>query len=412
LVVGVVIEWLDDFYGDESLRSDLMDAFLPAFSGYVSEAVGPVAGPFVQALAEAYVQHHLDSSRIQLQEVLKGADDPLQALSERFAECEEKRPTKVARNELVRSANAAQVEQMRSRGVTRKVWVASGGSCPYCTGLDGRVVGIEETFFTEGDEYSPEGAESPMTFSSSIGHPPVHQGCDCSIAESFETSVVPQDELTQEERNQEVWFVADVEFDGIPAGQPHPDVEPSGYGLKRGAAEREAQIRARDWGYNKPPELLALEGNMSEARAAWQFGWQDSSTAPYSSLAQRILSEERGISGAIWSNGQPVFEPSDAMRGLVDDIYQNTQQRLTEDSYKLYRGVKTEDAAGNVLESWTTDPAIARRFDGYAVYEAEVPKDRIFMDLSNDPDYGSEEEMIVMGGGDLLLRVFELGQGG
>jgi hypothetical protein len=34
------------------------------------------------------------------------------------------------------------------------------------------------------------------------------------------------------------------------------------------------------------------------------------------------------------------------------------------------------------------------------------------MDRSNDPDYGSEEEMIVMGGGDLLLRVFELGQGG
>jgi hypothetical protein len=189
-----VIEWLDDFYGDPDLRDTLMESFLPAFSGYVSEAVGPVAAPFVQALAEAYVQHHLDSSRIQLQEVLKGADDPLAALSARFAEWEEKRPTKVARNELVRSANAAQVQQMRERGVTRKVWVASGGSCPYCAGLDGTVVGIEETFFTEGDEYAPEGAESPMTFTSSIGHPPVHQGCDCSIAEDTETTTVAVDE--------------------------------------------------------------------------------------------------------------------------------------------------------------------------------------------------------------------------
>jgi hypothetical protein len=189
-----VIQWLDDFYGDPELRSTLLESFLPAFSGYVSEAVGgPVASSFIQALAESYVDRHLGSSRAQLQEVLKD-DESLAALQARFDEWEEKRPTKVAKNELVRSANAAQVEQMRSRGVTRKVWVASGGSCPYCTGLDGRVVGIEETFFTEGDEYSPEGAESPMTFTSSIGHPPVHQGCDCSIAESFETSTVAVDE--------------------------------------------------------------------------------------------------------------------------------------------------------------------------------------------------------------------------
>jgi hypothetical protein len=185
-----VIQWLDEFYGDPELRSTLMESFLPAFSSYVSEAVGgPVASTFITALAESYVDRHLGSSRAQLQEVLKD-DESLAALQARFDEWEEKRPTKVAKNELVRSANAAQVEQMRSRGVTRKVWVASGGSCPYCTGLDGRVVGIEETFFGEGDEYAPEGAESPMTFSSSIGHPPVHQGCDCSISESLETTVV------------------------------------------------------------------------------------------------------------------------------------------------------------------------------------------------------------------------------
>jgi hypothetical protein len=83
---------------------------------------------------------------------------------------------------------------MKTRGVTRKVWVASGGSCPYCTGLDGRTVAIEEAFFTPDDEYSPEGAESPMTFTSSIGHPPVHQGCDCSISEETETTTVALDE--------------------------------------------------------------------------------------------------------------------------------------------------------------------------------------------------------------------------
>lgn len=182
-----MIQWLDEFYGDPELRSTLMESFLPAFSSYVSEAVGgPVAANFITALAESYVDRHLGSSRAQLQEVLKD-DESLAALQARFDEWEEKRPTKVAKNELVRSANAAQVQQMREKGVTRKVWVASGGSCPYCTGLDGRTVAIEEAFFTPDDEYNPEGAESPMTFTSSIGHPPVHQGCDCSIAEEIET---------------------------------------------------------------------------------------------------------------------------------------------------------------------------------------------------------------------------------
>jgi hypothetical protein len=189
-----VNEWLESFYKDPDLKRTLLEAFLPAFDGYVAEALGgPVPAEFVESLASSYVDRHLGSSLAQLQEVLKD-NESLEALQARFTEWEEKRPGKVARNELVRSANAAQVEQMKTRGVTRKVWVASGGSCPYCTGLDGRTVAIEEAFFTPDDEYSPEGAESPMTFTSSIGHPPVHQGCDCSISEETETTTVALDE--------------------------------------------------------------------------------------------------------------------------------------------------------------------------------------------------------------------------
>jgi hypothetical protein len=65
--------------------------------------------------------------------------------------------------------------------VQRKVWASSGGSCPYCTQLDGRTVEVEREFFTPDDSYQPEGAETPLTFTSSIGHPPIHQGCDCSV---------------------------------------------------------------------------------------------------------------------------------------------------------------------------------------------------------------------------------------
>jgi len=185
-----VIEWLDKFYASDDLRRTLEAAFGPAFASYAAEiwlASGGTGDPpleFVQALASSYVTHHLDSSRIQLTEVVQAAAPGavLDALSERFGEWAEKRPDKVAANETVRAANAIQLQQMQLVGAVRKVWVTNGGSCPYCRNLDGTVVGIEQPFFEPGDSFHPEGAETPLTFTGSIGHPPVHQGCNCSIA--------------------------------------------------------------------------------------------------------------------------------------------------------------------------------------------------------------------------------------
>jgi hypothetical protein len=81
----------------------------------------------------------------------------------------------------VRASNAIAVERMRAEGAVTKRWTSSGGSCPYCSSLDGTAVEIERPFFTESDSYHPEGAETPLTFTTTIGHPPIHQGCDCSV---------------------------------------------------------------------------------------------------------------------------------------------------------------------------------------------------------------------------------------
>jgi hypothetical protein len=183
-----VIQWLAEFYGDD-LRASLLASLGPLFARYadeVWEAEGGTGEPpaeFVTALVAAYADHHLNSSRIQLQEVISEAGDTpvIDVLRQRFTEWTETRPGKVAANETVRAANAIALERMRSEGVTRKVWRSSGGSCPYCTGLDGRTVEVEGAFFEPGDEFNPEGAERPLTFTSSIGHPPVHQGCVCSV---------------------------------------------------------------------------------------------------------------------------------------------------------------------------------------------------------------------------------------
>ncbi len=174
-------EWLEEFYASEEMTEGLRRSFVPLFAAYARTLVDEPDEAFVAGLAAAFIQHYLDSSRAQLQEVLAGADDPVAALTQRMDEWVEKRPGKVAMNETIRAANAVRLDAMRREGVTRKVWASSGGSCPFCSGLDGTTVEIERDFFTPDDTYQPEGADEPLTFSSSIGHPPIHQGCDCSI---------------------------------------------------------------------------------------------------------------------------------------------------------------------------------------------------------------------------------------
>ena len=174
-------EWLEEFYASGELTEGLRRSFIPLFAAYARTLVDDPDEAFVTALATSFVQHYLDSSRAQLQEVLANADDPLGALTQRMDEWAEKRPAKVAANETVRASNAIRLQQMQSQGVERKVWASSGGSCPYCTGLDGTTVEVTRDFFTPDDTYQPEGADTPLTFTSSIGHPPIHQGCDCSV---------------------------------------------------------------------------------------------------------------------------------------------------------------------------------------------------------------------------------------
>jgi len=184
-----VIEWLDGFYGD-ALRTSLLASLGPLFTRYardVWKAEGGSGEPpadFVQALVAAYADHHLNSSRIQLQEVVQKADPAamVDAIRQRLEEWSLTRPAKVAANETVRAANALAVERMRSAGVVTKVWATSGShTCPYCRKLDGTAVEITKSFFTPSDSFQPEGADTPLTFTTEIGHPPVHQGCVCSV---------------------------------------------------------------------------------------------------------------------------------------------------------------------------------------------------------------------------------------
>jgi hypothetical protein len=66
-------------------------------------------------------------------------------------------------------------------GVTILRWHSFGESCPYCTRLHGRTVGIQQNFIGAGEDFQPEGVDTPLTPKNDIRHPPAHKGCDCMI---------------------------------------------------------------------------------------------------------------------------------------------------------------------------------------------------------------------------------------
>lgn len=189
-------EWFESFYSSPQLRKLVTNSYGDVFTRYAADvwtAEGGTGQPpkaFVDGMIDDYTDHHLQSSRAQLQEVVSDLpSDPIEqgkAVRQRLDEWLIKRPDKVASNETVRFANAIAVEQMKSAGVEKMVWRSSGGACPFCRSLNGTVISVNGTFFKAGDELNPEGVTAPIHFQSNIGHPPIHQGCTCSVEATTE----------------------------------------------------------------------------------------------------------------------------------------------------------------------------------------------------------------------------------
>jgi len=109
------------------------------------------------------------------------ADEQAAILEERLDGWEATEASKTGRRESTRSTNALAKAAYVLAGVTRLRWVADSESCPYCEALNGKVVGVNGTFVEGGTNFQPEGAETPLLVRRSVGHPPVHDGCNCSI---------------------------------------------------------------------------------------------------------------------------------------------------------------------------------------------------------------------------------------
>jgi len=192
---GEFVTWLENFYVGFQDRVGVLSA--PLLSSYAA-AILPIAQQeinsdadiapryeqFGQQYREAFVLRHVGQSRGQLRAAALEAEDAEVEIEQLLADWEVTRPGKIVQHESIRAENAFARSVFALAGVIKIRSVAYGKSCPYCSALDGKVIGIEEAFLTAGD-FQPEGAERPLTVTSTHNHPPYHGGCDCGIEASI-----------------------------------------------------------------------------------------------------------------------------------------------------------------------------------------------------------------------------------
>ena len=197
--------WLDTFYSERGASTLPEEAFskfirtqmLPVYQTYAdvvataaAEEVDSEVGAaelevFMRKYVDTYVKRHVSTSQGQIRALIDDPDlvgeDLLAALEKRFDEWVETRPDKIASRETVGAGGAVAKFVYAAAGFTALRWISSGKSCPFCSGLDGQVVGMESNFIDEGQQYQPDGADGPLVPNTDIGHPPAHDGCDCQI---------------------------------------------------------------------------------------------------------------------------------------------------------------------------------------------------------------------------------------
>ncbi len=189
------LAWLEDYYREapewmkRALKPALL-AYTEAIQALASEEVNSKAGmtpeleKWMDGYADIWARNYTASSLGQLQALIRQANDEaidaLELIEQRLDEWEEKRPGKVASNEVIEAAGVVSKFVYAGAGIRYLRWVAQGSkTCPYCQEMDGRVVGIDQVFVGKNDRLDSE--DGTMNIYKPAFTPPLHQGCVCQI---------------------------------------------------------------------------------------------------------------------------------------------------------------------------------------------------------------------------------------
>ena len=197
---------------DNQLFGEKLDKFYEDFKEFLNTQTKPVISTYADAIAleaadevelkdydidkftdryqKAFDYRYSNEHKGRLTNIVTKAiennKDPIEVLEKEFDSWEEKKPEQVSKEETVKIAGAVSLVVYKSAGITKLIWINTGSkSCPYCEELDGKVVGIEESFVPVGSQFKPDGAESPLKIDSPKMHAPLHNGCVCQISPSW-----------------------------------------------------------------------------------------------------------------------------------------------------------------------------------------------------------------------------------
>ena len=193
--------WVRDYYY-EKLPSRVIDYWTAPVTTLATAIAGEAADEldddpppaeeietFVDAYVEVLARRYCGDSRSRLLALVnsdgerseqRDAETLAAAIAAELDDWDD-RPDDVAGDEAHRSSNAVAVFTYGFLGVLALRWRAAGDEpCDYCQSMDGRTVSTGSAFLAAGAELTPGGI-APLISRSTIGHPPLHTGCECVI---------------------------------------------------------------------------------------------------------------------------------------------------------------------------------------------------------------------------------------
>lgn len=185
-------QWMEKYYRDlpEYIRRQVTPVY-QAFSNAVraeianeigvDETVKPEDEQFVRDFTDTFIKRYVSSSQGQLKAIVRDAAPQMTGdeLNKRLDEWEANRAEKVASNEKTQASNAFAKNIYRLAGIAALIWMAMGQkTCEYCQQMDGMKTSIDDDFAYNGEEIPDDRS---LGIKKSIGHPPLHGGCDCQV---------------------------------------------------------------------------------------------------------------------------------------------------------------------------------------------------------------------------------------
>lgn len=190
--------WLDEFYRE--FGDVLTEQFDPLMRTYAAQVVTAAAeeldeddpgvtsdmldfiASYLSAFATGYTASSLNQLLALMTDAAAAGEDVAEAVEQRLDEWEEKKAGKTAQRQAYEAMNALTVAQYRIFGVVSLIWAARGKSCPFCRGLNGKKISINDYFVQAGQTVSGGEDDKPMKVRGSKRYGPLHNGCDCTVA--------------------------------------------------------------------------------------------------------------------------------------------------------------------------------------------------------------------------------------